>query len=172
MSWRSQADVVAGCVDRGQSVHEALVGPRRRLTFRDVEQRSKVLIVVSQARGLQLAACALGQRGRPGCGLQRKVGRLDLAHLVLGPPFIWAGAAEVQCGATRGTYGVRRPMIRLGGPNRSAWRASRSSLTTNRDRGLEDQRAGAPTVKDATCHHSLRCVVDCERCSEPIVESR
>ena len=116
MSWRSQADVVAGCVDRGQSVHEALVGPRRRLTFRDVEQRSKVLIVVSQARGLQLAACALGQRGRPGCGLQRKVGRLDLAHLVLGPPFIWAGAAEVQCGATRGTCGVRRPMIRLGGP--------------------------------------------------------
>ena len=43
-------------------------------------------------------------------------GVAHLAHLVLGPPFIWAGAAEVQCGATRGTYGVRRPMIRLGGP--------------------------------------------------------
>jgi hypothetical protein len=65
-------------------------------------------------------------------------GVAHLAHLVLGPPFIWAGAAEVQCGATRGTYGVRRRIIRLGGPNTYAWRASRSSLTTNRDRGLED----------------------------------
>src|ERR1700737_4224507 len=54
---------------------------------------------------------------RPGCGLQRKVGfDWTWRTLVLGPPFIWAGAAEVQCGATRGTCGVRRPMIRLGGP--------------------------------------------------------